>query len=85
MTTLIYGGVVLVTGYKFVYGETGIVTKVLMKFFPNMDPQWFVGFGAVLFIITFSGTSNHMMFLTNAVRNLDYHTIEAAKNMGASQ
>lgn len=85
MTTLIYGGVVLVTGYKFVYGETGIVTKVLMQFFPNMDPQWFVGFGAVLFIITFSGTSNHMMFLTNAVRNLDYHTIEAAKNMGASQ
>ena len=67
MTTLIYGGVVLVTGYKFVYGETGIVTKVLMQFFPNMDPQWFVGFGAVLFIITFSGTSNHMMFLTNAV------------------
>ena len=85
MTTLIYGGVVLVTGYKFVYGETGIVTKVLMQFFPNMDPQCFVGFGAVLFIITFSGTSNHMMFLTNAVRNLDYHTIEAAKNMGASQ
>ena len=85
MTTLIYGGVVLVTGYKFVYGETGIVTKVLMQFFPNMDPQWFVGFGAVLFIITYSGTSNHMMFLTNAVRNLDYHTIEAAKNMGASQ
>lgn len=85
MTTLIYGGVVLVTGYKFVYGETGIVTKVLMQFFPNMDPQWFVGVGAVLFIITFSGTSNHMMFLTNAVRNLDYHTIEAAKNMGASQ
>lgn len=85
MTTLIYGGVVLVTWYKFVYGETGIVTKVLMQFFPNMDPQWFVGFGAVLFIITFSGTSNHMMFLTNAVRNLDYHTIEAAKNMGASQ
>ena len=85
MTTLIYGGVVLVTGYKFVYGETGIVTKVLIQFFPNMDPQWFVGFGAVLFIITFSGTSNHMMFLTNAVRNLDYHTIEAAKNMGASQ
>lgn len=85
MTTLIYGGVVLVTGYKFVYGETGIVTKTLLQFFPDMNPQWFVGFGAVLFIITFSGTSNHMMFLTNAVRSLDYHTIEAAKNMGASQ
>lgn len=85
MTTLIYSGVVLVTGYKFVYGETGIITVVLTRIFPNMDPKWFVGFWAVLFIMTFSGTSNHMMFLTNAIRNLDYHTIEAAKNMGASQ
>ncbi len=85
MTTLIYSGVVLVTGYKFVYGSTGIITKVLLQIFPNMDPNWFVGFGAVLFIMTFSGTSNHMMFLTSAIRGLDYHTIEAAKNMGASQ
>lgn len=85
MSTLIYGGVVLVTGYKFVYGETGIATKMLLNIFPNMDPAWFVGFWAVLFIITFSGTSNHMMFLTNSLRSIDYHTIEAAKNMGASQ
>lgn len=85
MSTLVYGGVVLVTGYKFVYGSTGIVTKVLTNIFPNLDPKWFVGFGAVLFIMTFSGTSNHMMFLTNAVKGLDYHTIEVAKNMGASQ
>ena len=49
MSTLIYGGVVLVTGYKFVYGETGIATKVLLNIFPNMDPAWFVGFWAVLF------------------------------------
>ena len=85
MTTLIYSGVVLVTGYKFVYGSTGIITKVLMQIFPNLNPNWFTGFGAVLFIMTFSATSNHMMFLTSAIRGLDYHTIEAAKNMGASQ
>ncbi len=85
MTTLIYSGVVLVTGYKFVYGETGIVTTIMTRIFPDMDPKWFAGFWAVLFIMTFSGTSNHMMFLTNAIRSLDYHTIEAAKNMGASQ
>ena len=59
MSTLIYSGVVLVTGYKFVYGSTGIVTKVLTNIFPGLDPNWFVGFGAVLFIMTFSGTSNH--------------------------
>lgn len=85
MTTLVYGGVVLVTGYKFVYGETGCVTLMLTQMYPDMDPKWFAGFWAVLFIMTFSGTSNHMMFLTNAVKGLDYHTIEAAKNMGASQ
>ena len=85
MTTLIYSGVVLVTGYKFVYGSTGIITKVLLQIFPNLNPNWFTGFGAVLFIMTFSATSNHMMFLTSAIRGLDYHTIEAAKNMGASQ
>lgn len=82
MTTLIYAGIVLVTGYKFVYGATGIVTTVLRGLFPDMDPNWFMGYGAVLFIMTFSGTSNHMIFLTNAIRGLDYHTIEAAKNMG---
>ena len=59
--------------------------KGALNIFPNMDPAWFVGFWAVLFIITFSGTSNHMMFLTNSLRSIDYHTIEAAKNMGASQ
>ena len=85
MTTLIYGGVVLVTGYKFVYGETGIVTSLLMRLFPGMNPEWFVGFGAVLFIMTFSATSNHMMFLTSALKSIDYHTIEAARNMSASQ
>lgn len=79
MTTLIYSGVVLVTGYKFVYGSTGIITKVLLQIFPNLNPNWFTGFGAVLFIMTFSATSNHMMFLTSAIRGLDYHTIEAAK------
>lgn len=83
MSSLVYGGIVLATGYKFVYGDTGIVTKILMSIYPNLNADWFQGFGAVLFIMTFACTSNHIMFLTNAVRSVDYHTIEAAKNMGA--
>lgn len=83
MTSLIYGGVVLVTGYKFIYGSNGILTKILVNIFPSMNLNWFQGYMAVIFIMTFACTSNHMMFLTNAVRSLDYHTIEAAKNMGA--
>ena len=83
MTSLIYGGVVLVTGYKFLYGDTGFLTNAMASFIPGFNRQWFVGFAAVLFVATFSSTSNHIMFLTSAVRNVDYHTIEAARNMGA--
>lgn len=84
MSSLIYGGVVLVAGYKYVYGSTGLLTKLLTGIFPAMNPNWFVGYGAVVFVMTFSCTQNHMMFLKNAIHGLDYHTIEAAKNMGAS-
>ena len=59
MTTLIYGGIVLVSGYKFIYGSTGVITQLLVKFFPNMNTKWFEGYGAVLFVMTFSCTSNH--------------------------
>lgn len=84
MTSLIYGGVVLATGYKFVYGAKGIVTKLLLMIMPELNPNWFSGFGAVLFVMTFACTSNHIIFLTNAIRALDYHVIEAAQNLGAS-
>lgn len=49
MTTLIYSGVVLVTGYKFVYGSTGIITKVLMQIFPNLNPNWFTGLSGIVY------------------------------------
>lgn len=84
LTSLIYGGVTLVTGYKYVYGNNGILTKFLVMLFPSLDPNWFTGYWAVIFIMTFACTSNHIIFLTNAVRALDGHIIEAAKNMGAS-
>ncbi|KAI4449424.1 hypothetical protein C823_003953 [Eubacterium plexicaudatum ASF492] len=66
------------------YGEKGLLTKLLLQVFPNMNPSWFVGYGAVVFVMTFACTQNHMMFLKNAIHSLDYHTIEAAKNMGSS-
>ena len=83
MTTLIYSGVALVTGYLFLYDSDGILTSWLMKLFPNMNRNWFTGFNAVLFTMTFACTSNHMLFLRNAIRGIDYNTVEAARNMGA--
>ena len=83
MTTLIYSGVALVTGYLFLYDTDGILTTWLSNAFPNMNKSWFTGFNAVLFTMTFACTSNHMLFLRNAIRGIDYNTVEAARNMGA--
>ncbi|AYB42822.1 ABC transporter permease [Paenibacillus lautus] len=83
-TTLIYSGVVLVSGYKFVYGEAGFMTKLLVQLFPSFNTAWFHGYWAVLFVMTFACTSNHFLFLSNAIRKIDYQTVEAARNMGAS-
>ena len=83
MTTLIYSGVALVTGYLFLYDSDGIVTVWLAEAFPGLDKNWFSGFYAVWFTMTFACTSNHALFLRNAIRNIDYNTVEAARNMGA--
>lgn len=83
MTTMIYSGVALVTGYLFLYSQDGIITTLLLNSFPDMNPKWFSGFNAVLFTMTFACTSNHMLFLRNAIRSIDYNTVEAARNMGA--
>ena len=83
MTTLIYSGVALVTGYLFLYDSDGIITGWLVKAFPGMDKNWFSGFYAVWFTMTFACTSNHALFLRNAIRGIDYNTVEAARNMGA--
>ena len=85
MTTLIYGGVTLVSGYKFIYSSNGVLTNLLVSVFPNMNRNWFTGYWAVLFVMTFSCTSNHMIFLRNAMRSVDFQTVEAARNMGAGQ
>ena len=83
MTTMIYSGVALVTGYLFLYASDGILTTALVNAFPSFDPNWFSGFNAVLFTMTFACTSNHALFLRNAIRGIDYNTVEAARNMGA--
>lgn len=83
MTTMIYSGVALVTGYLFLYDSNGIITTALVNAFPGFNPNWFSGFNAVMFTMTFACTSNHALFLRNAIRSIDYNTVEAARNLGA--
>ncbi|RLL46983.1 iron ABC transporter permease [Oceanobacillus piezotolerans] len=84
-STLVYGGVALNLGYKLVYGENGPITQFLLQLNPHWNDSWFSGLFAVAFVMTFACTSNHMLFLSSAMRSIDYQTIEAAKNLGASQ
>ncbi|OAS88198.1 MULTISPECIES: ABC transporter permease [Metabacillus] len=84
-TTLIYSGVALNYGYKLVYGENSLLTKFLLQVNPNLNESWFSGLFAVAFVMTFACTSNHVLFLSSALKNVDYQTIEASKNLGASQ
>ena len=83
MTTMIYSGVALVTGYLFLYDSNGMLTTWLANVIPGFNKDWFSGFRAVLFTMTFACTSNHMLFLRNAIRGIDYNTVEAARNLGA--
>nr|RZI37207.1 putative 2-aminoethylphosphonate transport system permease protein PhnV [Cryobacterium sp. SO1] len=83
-TTLIYGGIVLVSGYKTVYGSNGIITNALLAAFPDFDPNWFSGMFAVVFVMTFAATGNHLLFLSAAIARVDFQTVEAARMMGAS-
>lgn len=84
-TSLIYGGIVMVAGYDFVYGSTGILTRLLTTVLPFVPQDWFVGYPAVVFVMTFASTGNHLLFLTAAMARVDHQSVESARQMGASQ
>ena len=79
---LVCNGMVLVMAYNFLFGGQGFVTANLIRYYPDMNPLWFRGFGAVLLEMTFAGTSNHILFVRDSLKAIDYQTIEAAQNMG---
>lgn len=81
---LVYGGIMVVSGYSLAYGPNGVITDLLTSVFPTLNTAWFSGYWGVLFIMTFTCTSNHILFLSKAVKGIDNQSIEAAKTMGAS-
>ncbi|GLI30188.1 MULTISPECIES: ABC transporter permease [Brachybacterium] len=84
-TSLIYGGIVMVAGYDFVYGSSGILTRLLTTVLPFVPEDWFVGYPAVVFVMTFASTGNHLLFLNASMARIDQQTVESARQMGASQ
>ena len=85
MLPLVFSGVILNSGYLYVYGKTGILTQFLTKIFPNLDPGWFNGAFAVFFVMTFACTHQYMIFFRNAIKGIDNELIDSAKNLGSNQ
>ncbi len=83
-TPLIFVSVAAATGYGFVYGQTGALTRLLQSVWPALPNDWFTGTLAVVFAHTFLLTSFHFLFLRAAIRRVDYATVEAARGLGAS-
>lgn len=79
---LVFGSVAAVTGYLAVYGRNGLVTKALLDVIPGLNPEWFTGWVAVLFVHTFSMTGYHFLFLRSAIGRVDYSMVEAARTLG---
>lgn len=83
-TPLVFSSVTAITGYNFVYGDTGMVTELVSRVWPGIDRDWFRGWLAVLIAHTFLMTHYHFLFLRAAVRRVDFATVEAARSLGAS-
>ncbi|MSS77731.1 iron ABC transporter permease [Anaerococcus sp. WCA-380-WT-2B] len=82
---LVFGGLLINNGYIFAYGPNGIFTNLVANINPGIDRYWFLGYRAALIAMTFGCTTNYMLFFRNSLSGIDYHTVEAAKNLGASQ
>ena len=83
-TPLIFVSVTAATGYGFVYGRTGALTRLLQSVWPALPNDWFSGTLAVVFAHSFLLTSFHFLFLRAAIRRVDYSTVEAARGLGAT-
>ena len=83
-TPLIFVSVTAATGYGFVYGQTGALTRLLQSVWPALPNDWFTGTFAVVFAHSFLLTSFHFLFLRAAIRRVDYSTVEAARCLGAT-
>lgn len=82
---LVFGSVIAATGYNFTYGPSGVLTVLLQKMGIGIDQYWFQGWFGVLYAHTFLLTNFYFLFLRAAMRRIDYSTIEAARNLGASE
>lgn len=86
LSPMMLPGVITVISFIQLYGESGMVTKALEAIFRLKEaPFRFEGFGAILFVITYTQYVYFYLNVYVALKYIDYSAIEAARSLGASR
>ena len=74
-----------VIAFLFVFGEGGILPRLLMQVFSAERPIFYLdGFGAIVAVHAYSFHVYSLLFVSAALRNVDASQLEAAASLGAS-
>ncbi|MTI66105.1 MAG: iron ABC transporter permease [Firmicutes bacterium] len=86
LTPIMIPGVIIVIAFIQLYGESGLITSTIELLF-NLDkhPYSFKGFYGILFIHAYTQYVYFYLNVSVSIGYIDYSTIEAAKNLGASK
>lgn len=85
LSPMMIPGVITVISFIQLYGESGILTKAIQSLFHMAEvPFRLQGFGAIVFVITYTQYVYFYLNVYVALKYVDYATVEAARSMGAS-
>ncbi|MBN8724684.1 MAG: iron ABC transporter permease [Acidobacteria bacterium] len=75
-----------VIAFIFLYGESGIISRAIIKTFSLTSPAWQLnGPGAILAVHIYSFYAYFYTFISTSLNNLDYSLLDAARSLGASR
>ncbi len=85
LSPMMVPGVIIVIAFLQLYAESGILTKGMERLVGTaLFGGEFQGFGAVLFVITYTQYVYFYLNVYVGLKYVDYSAIEAARSMGAS-
>ena len=85
LSPMMVPGVITVIAFIQLYGESGVLTKAIQYVLHLKEvPFVFQGYGAILFVITYTQYVYFYLNVYVALKYMDYAAVEAARSLGAS-
>lgn len=86
LSPMMVPGVVIVIAFIQLYGESGMVTKLIQTIFSmEQIPYRFSGFWGIIFVHAYTQYVYFYLNVSISLKYLDYASIEAARGLGASK